>query len=209
MFTTQPTVELLHCTPLDFIQSGIRMCWNSESKSDDMGPKDLALIDRIANKNKHSSVLRHSVYIFRITASTKTLLAFSRHKAGVDFSVQSTRYTTSKRATNLTFTQTPNPSINQSLEQIMLLVQGHIQAGHSDDLIAMLLPQSYNYTFQVTMNLQAIQHFCNLRTTSHAHYDIQAVASLIFDSLPEQHQYLVTDYIHTESQSTDNLSIKD
>jgi len=128
------------------IMQGIRMCWNSESNSDNMNQKDLALIYRIANKNKHSSVLRHSLYTFRVTCSTKTLLAFTRHTVGVDFSFQSTRYTTSKRADELRFTQTSNSAINKSLDVIMGLVQGHIQAGHSDDDIAMLLPQAYEYT---------------------------------------------------------------
>ena len=111
--------KLISHTGLEHIISGIRICWASEDKSDSeyhqidyalddpadfhlngklksYGPKDLALIDRIANKLKHSSVLRHSLYVFECKASTKTLLAFTRHSVGVNFGVQSTRYTTSK-----------------------------------------------------------------------------------------------------------------
>jgi len=193
---TKLDIKLLHHTPLDFVNSGIRMCWNSEARSDNNGPIDQGLNVRIANKMKHSSVLRHSLYVFRITASTKTLLAFTRHKAGVDFSVQSTRYTTSKRADALTFTQTPNESINKSLEVIMDLVQGHIAAGHSDDDIAMLLPQAYDYTWQVSMNAQAIQHFLSLRTAPSAHYDIRAVANGMYSVLPDDHKYLFKDSLH-------------
>jgi len=186
-------VTLLHHTPLDFIKDGIRMCWASQNLSDEMGPKDLALINRIANKNKHSSVLRHSLYIFQITASTKTLLAFTRHKAGVEFSVQSSRYTTSKCASTMTFTPTRTAAINSKLDAIIEIVNEAITEGASDDDIAMLLPQAYNYTFQVSMNAQAIQHFLSLRTSSHAHYDIQAVADELFNQLPNEHKYLFED----------------
>jgi thymidylate synthase (FAD) len=188
-------VELIYHTPLDLVNSGIRMCWNSESKSDCNGPIDQALNLRIANKLKHSSVLRHSLYVFRITASTKTLLAFTRHHAGVEFSVQSTRYTTSKRADQLEFTETPNPIINGYLDAIMKLVQDAVQSGASNDDIAMLLPQAYNYTWQVSMNAQSIQHFLGLRTSPHAHYDIRAVAYAIYESLPADHVYLFHDCI--------------
>ena len=188
-------VTLLHHTPLDFIKDGIRMCWASQDKSDSMGPKDLALIDRIANKNKHSSVLRHSLYIFECTASTKTLLAFTRHKAGVDFSVQSSRYTTSKLRDSMTFTLTKDEAINKDLAIIYDIVIAAIERGAADDDIAMLLPQAYDYTFQVSMNAQAIQHFLALRTSKSAHWDIRELAHAMFESLPEDHKYLFEDSV--------------
>jgi thymidylate synthase (FAD) len=171
------------------------MCWNSESKSDNNGPIDQALNLRIANKLKHSSVLRHSLYVFRITASTKTLLAFTRHKAGVDFSVQSTRYTTKKRANQLSVTRTNDDFVNICLDQIMHIVQTAIDSGADNDDIAMLLPQAYDYTWQVSMNAQAIQHFLTLRTSPHAHYDIRAVANAMYNVLPSDHKYLFEDSI--------------
>lgn len=186
------TTKLLSHTGLEHIVSGIRMCWKSQDKSDNCGPTDLALIDRIANKLKHSSVLRHSLYIFECQASTKTLLAFTRHKAGVDFSVESTRYTTSKQGTSISFTDTRSPVVNKYLSDVMVMVQDCIQQGISDDDIAMLLPQAYNYTFQVSMNAQSLQHFFSLRSgpNSHAHYDINALANAMYDTLPTEHKFL-------------------
>lgn len=171
------------------------MCWASQDKSDNMGPIDLKLIDRIANKNKHSSVLRHSLYIFQITASTKTLLAMTRHKAGVEFSVQSSRYTTTKLSNSMTFTPTRTGKTNSYLDRIIDIVNEAIADGAPDDDLAMLLPQAYNYTWQVSMNAQAIQHFLTLRTTSHAHYDIRAVAEGMFALLPHDHKYIFTQYL--------------
>lgn len=228
-------VKLLQYTPLTNCATGIRMCWNSENKSDteeyvtnwvadtgwvmmddmseamfaeaypenpncngdlpEAGPKDKALIDRVANKQQHTSVLRHLNYTFRIECSTKTLLAFTRHKAGVEFSVQSTRFTTKKRKDSLEVTYTKNDKVNTHLDRIMVIVQEAIADGADNDDLSMLLPQGYNYTLQVTMNAQAIQHFLKLRTTKHAHWDIRAVANEIYNQLPEEHKYLYKEFL--------------
>lgn len=92
-------VELIHHTPLAVCSQAIRTCWDSHHLSDsedlnNCGQKDLELIDRIGNKMKHESVKNHITYNFKIDGiTTKTLLALTRHDVGVEFSVQSTRYT--------------------------------------------------------------------------------------------------------------------
>ena len=155
------------------------------------GTKDKELIDKVSNKNKHSSVLRHLNYTFDIEGmSTKTLLAFTRHKVGIEFSIQSTRYTTKKRREDLMFTGTGNIHINKMLQGIMDIVDLAIEEGYSNDDISMLLPQAYQYAGIVTMNAQAIQHFLELRTTKDAHYDIRKLAKEIFNTLPSDHKYL-------------------
>lgn len=46
-------VELLHSTPLYILVKAIRTCWDSFDKGDNLGEKDLNLIDRVCNKYKH------------------------------------------------------------------------------------------------------------------------------------------------------------
>ena len=210
-------VRLLHNTPLWVCATAIRTCWASEGKSDSYfeklgdefeyeevfvcGKKDKELIERVSNKNKHSSVLRHLNYIFDIQGiSTKTLLAFTRHKAGIEFSVQSTRYTTKKRKDDLSYTLTGDLRIDSKLSAISNLVNEAIEEGCSNDDIAMLLPQSYQYTCVVTMNAQAIQHFLKLRTNPSAHFDIRELALNIYASLPSEHKYLFKDSLYKEKQ---------
>ncbi len=194
-------VTLLHYTPLWVCAKAIRTCWDSHDKSDSIdgvcGEKDRELIERVANKRKHGSVLRHLSYTFDISGiSTKTLLAFTRHKAGVEFSLQSTRYTTKKRRQDLQFTRTPNDDINEKLQNIMDIVDEAIQEGYSNDDIAMLLPQAYQYSCVVTMNAQAIQHFLSLRTKMDAHYDIRALAYYLYEVVPDDHKYLFKEFVH-------------
>ena len=54
---------------------GVRRCWASEAHSDSVrcfdgttvtGEADKEIIERVGNKNKHSSVLRHLTYTFDI-----------------------------------------------------------------------------------------------------------------------------------------------
>lgn len=215
-------VKLLHHTPLWVCARAIRTCWDSHDKSDtsklmvnprgyaepEAGNRDKALIERVANKNKHSSVLRHLNYIFDIQGiSTKTLLAFTRHKAGVEFSVQSTRYTTKKRREDLQFTRTTNDDINEKLQDIMDIVDEAIEEGYNNDDISLLLPQAYQYSCVVTMNAQAIQHFLSLRLKKDAHYDIRELAKAIYMNLPEEHKYLFP--VPPEGVSNDPLKSKE
>lgn len=107
-------VELLNHTPLHIASTAIRTCWQSQEKSDTdlspwtdegtgmqypivCGPNDRALIDRVGNKFKHASTLEHLTYNFYISGVSRALLqelARHRHQS---LSVESTRYTMSKK----------------------------------------------------------------------------------------------------------------
>ena len=57
------------------------------------GEKDLAIIDRVANKHKHESTIEHLSYSFDICGVSRALLLeLSRHRIS-SFSVKSSRYT--------------------------------------------------------------------------------------------------------------------
>lgn len=95
-------VTLLHSTPLHISADGARTCWASQDKSDTdrinsvIGPKDLALIDRVGNKFHHASILEHiSMNFFIDGISRACLQEWSRHRH-MSQSVESTRYTMAK-----------------------------------------------------------------------------------------------------------------
>ena len=200
------TISLLHNTPLHIASNAIRKCYKSERNSDTgydefenfhTGAKDKALIERIGNQMKHKSTLRHVQYIFECNdVSTKTLLAFTRHSVGKDISVESTRFTLSKRADELSFTKTQDTYVNDCLEEIMEMVAGGVSEGCSNDNLAMILPQAYNYSFITTMNIQSLQHLLSMRTPKTAHWDIREFAYAIAEQIPEEHKYLFQEYIY-------------
>ena len=93
-------VTLLHHTPLHIASDGARTCWSSQDKSDTVdehiGPKDLALIDRVGNQFHHSSILEHISFNFFIDGISRACLQeWSRHRH-MSQSVESTRYTMAK-----------------------------------------------------------------------------------------------------------------
>jgi thymidylate synthase (FAD) len=99
----QCKVELKRSTPLVICADAIRECWGSQHRGDDGGPQDQALIDRVGNKNHHSSTLEHLVYTFRITDFSRAVLQeLSRHRIASP-SVRSTRYTLKELKLELPF----------------------------------------------------------------------------------------------------------
>ena len=188
-------VKSLHNTPLDICSRAIRTCWDSHDKSDG-GEADNKLIDRIGNKMKHESVKNHINYTFEIKGiTTKTLLALTRHDIGVEFSVQSTRYTTSKSVKNdkAFYTKSKNDTVNDCLYDIYQMVVKCVKEGVSNDETSMLLPQAWNYNLVCTMSMSALQHFLLLRESKDAHWDIQDLAKHLREAIPEDHKYLFKD----------------
>lgn len=108
-------VTLLHHTPLYIASDGARTCWSSQDKSDTertyedipfgktrslttikIGPKDLALIDRVGNQFHHSSILEHISFNFFIDGISRACLQeLARHRIA-SLSVKSSRYVLAK-----------------------------------------------------------------------------------------------------------------
>ena len=201
------TVELIHNTPLWIASKAIRKCYASGDKSDTVeyidskgdfkcGEKDKELIHRVGNKYAHKSTLRHVTYVFECDdVSTKTLLALSRHCIGKDISVESTRWTTKKRRNKLSYTKLKDDSRNEKLDRIMSIVQEAISEEWSNDDISMLLPQAYNYSFIMTMNIESLQWFLKMRTAKDAHWNIEELAHKLYEQIPKEHKYLFEDFV--------------
>ncbi len=97
-------VELLQHSSLAICATAIRTCWQSFDKSDNGGPADCALIDRVGNKFKHASTLEHLTYTFYISGISRALLQeLARHRMASP-SVKSTRYTLKELKDEISFT---------------------------------------------------------------------------------------------------------
>ena len=192
-------VTLLNNPTLEFVDSGIGMCWD-KGKYNPNTEKGKGRIDRVCNKNQHSSMLRFVQYIFEVELSTSALLEWTRHQVGVDYAVKSTRYCTKQNTSDIKVEYSRNDNVN-------LLIQKHIDEiisfiednnTFSNDDLKLLLPQAFIYKMQVQFNAQSLQHFLRLRTTRSAHYHIRDLANELFEKLPEEHKYLFTHCLHKE-----------
>lgn len=215
--------------------TGIRNCWDSHCKSDStwcndiiVGEKDLDLIERVGNKNKHKSVLEHMVFTFMITGlSRATLQELARHRMA-SYSVKSTRYTL-KELKNETEdlvlgSSTVSKYINiLSIEEDPLFLQYIESLGITkedleeidqtniltlrklkellenskcpNDLVKFALPECYRTNVVMTINARSLQNFLELRSSTHALWEIRLLAKRLYQALPEEAKPYFQNYI--------------
>jgi thymidylate synthase (FAD) len=195
-------VTLLQNTSLTVCASAIRTCWQSFDKSDNGGPKDCELIDRVGNKFKHASPLEHLVYTFYIQGISRALLQeLSRHRIA-SLSVKSTRYTLKELKAEESFTCkdferakkylvfTGDERVDcmsiKALENLRLI----LNEGISNDKAKYCLPESYKTELTWTINARSLQNFLTLRSDKSALWEIQNLAHALYESLPQEHKYL-------------------
>ena len=211
--------KLIYNTPLYICSSATRMSHDNHDKSDTKeiieyemdtddgyfeyktiktGDKDKALIKRVGVQMHHESVLEMLDYVFDVEMSTKTLLAFSRHRIGVSLTMRSTRYTTKK---NVDFHKVQGTkSTKKYLNKIMDIVNDAIKEGLSNDEVSLLLPQAYVYRGQIKFNGRSLRHFLKLRLAKGAHFQIRELAEDLYNNLPEDHKYLYEDLVNKKGE---------
>lgn len=198
-------VELLSSTPLSVLVKAIRTCWDSFDKGDNLGQKDLELIDRVCNQYKHESVSEHIVFSFNIEGISRMVLQeLTRHRIA-SLSVKSTRYCLKQLAKEKPFwnfeDETPvlgaisrsrkyinYPSgkessydeINPQLVQLEILRAQLLNIKNSDKA-KYYLPESYKTNLVWTINARSLKNFLNLRLSRSAHYEIRELAKEILN----------------------------
>ena len=226
-------IELLHWTPLWVCAKAIRKCWASEGKSDTLhqtydnpegeivdmymiGDKDKALIERIGNKNKHSSTLEHLNYTFDIDGISRACLQeLARHRHA-SLSVKSTRYTLKELKNSETFLNV-DKTIREDSEALNFLIDsGDVDINDANirqleelamcmnrtpttignDQLKYMLPEAYKTSLVWTINARSLQNFLSLRTSNSALWEIRELAYAIYDNLPDEHKYLFKEYIN-------------
>ncbi len=206
-------VELLHYMDLKICSHAIRTCWQSFEKGDEGGEKDRELILRVGNKLKHASTLEHLHYSFYIQGISRACLQeLARHRIA-SLSVKSTRYTLKELKEEESFLPfspdnlqraerflvfTENQAVNEAsiyaLENLRKLLVTNI----GNDLAKFAMPESYKTELTWSINARSLQNFFALRTSSSALWEIRNLAHSIFESLPEDHQFIFNDFIAHE-----------
>ena len=195
-------VTLMHNTPLDVCAHAIRTCWQSFDKSDEGGEKDKALIDRVGNKYKHASTLEHLVYTFYIKGISRALLQeLARHRVA-SLSVKSTRYTLKELKDADAFNETDfdgaskfivltgNEFVDSASIKALNNLQALLKKGISNDIAKYALPECYKTELTWTVNARSLQNFLSLRSSKSALWEIRDLASMLYNALPSEHQYL-------------------
>ena len=167
------------------------------------GKKDKALIERVGNKNKHSSTLEHLNYSFDIDGPSRALLQEKARHRIASISVQSSRYTIEKVLNGLgsieeCLVMTGDEDIdNLNIEHMTKLSELMVRRGKSlpRDISKYALVEAYKTSYVWTINARSLQNFLSLRTDKSALWEIRDLANEIFNQLPEEHKYLFVDFV--------------
>ena len=181
-------VKLINNPTLDYTDWAIGECYNKGCYTDP--EKKSNRIHKVANVSKHSSILEFTDYIFEITADTKTLLEMTRHRHA-NYACKSSRYTLDKG--EVYFEKTGDPEVDIQLSKWKTVIEDMISLGKKNDVVALMLPQAYQYRWVAKFNARSLQNFFELRLDKHAHYKIREVAIEMYNQIPEDHRFLFSE----------------
>ena len=173
-----------------------------------MGSKDKELIHRVGNKNKHASTLEHINYSFDIDGISRACLQeLARHRHA-SMSVKSTRYTLKelKEAEYTTqavmdFLVKVDEATDEYNFYALCKIREELKLGKSNDKVKYSLPEAYKTSLVWTINMRSLQNFLALRTNKAALWEIRDLANLIYNTLPEEHKYMYTEFIYKENKN--------
>lgn len=198
-------ITLLHFTPLNICSNAIRTCWQSFDKGDCGGEKDIALIERVGNKFKHSSTLEHLYYNFYIKGISRACLQeLARHRLA-SYSVKSSRYTLKElknedsflpmNPTNLAradrfIVKTGDNEVDSALLNALENLRVVVASGKANDIAKYAMPECYKTELSWSVNARSLQNFLALRSAKSALWEIRNLANAIFESLPKEHKFI-------------------
>ena len=159
------------------------------SKSDNLGEKDLALLEKIID-SKHESVLEHMVFTFKITDISRACLQeLARHRIA-SYSVKSTRYTlkelrdTPDNELENFLIENIEPIVKYSSIDSLKKIKMMLNMPNPDmDKIKYALPECYKTELVWTINLRSLRNFLKLRLSLKAHQEIRKLAYEIYTYL--------------------------
>lgn len=216
------------------INSVAMMCNECESERIDIiktiGPKDLALLDRVGNQYHHGSILEHVSFNFFIDGISRACLQeLARHRLA-SLSVKSSRYTLKelkdepafigltsdeddshttiaydyKRASKYILMTDSDNGGAQSVDRYSVDALDNLRLlivnGTSNDKAKYCMPESYRTQLTWSINMRSLQNFLSLRTDKKALPEIQHLARLIYEALPAEAQSLVKYCVKLEQE---------
>ena len=179
-------VKLINKPTLEFTDWAIGECYDKGCYTDPI--KRDKRIEKVALKHKHSSVLEFTNFVFEIEASTKVLLEMTRHRKA-SYACKSSRYTLNKG--EVIFESTGDEEVDSILVGWKVAIETMISRGKSNEITSLMLPQAYQYRWQVQMNFRAMKNYFSLRLAKGAHFQIREVSQAMLDLLPDDVKEIV------------------
>ena len=183
MFLENPLVEVEKFDGMKImknIERAMRTCYRSEGSITDDSYFRLL---KMAIDSGHESVLEHEKISVKIHCSINTYKDLTRHRTGIAFSIESTRYcnySKDKFGNNITFmnpvyiTDKNNYKIwEKCMHEIESCYLRMAENGAKPDELRTMLPHSVVAEVYMTCNIREWRHIFKLRTSKRVHPEIR------------------------------------
>ena len=180
--------------PLALIEAAGRTCYKSEAKIT-LGSAEKFV--RMILKRGHDSVLEHASVTFRITTDRGISHEIVRHRVGMSYSQESTRYV---KYGDIEVIEPEFSDKDEEYQHWLDAMQGAektykslIDTGLAPQHARSVLPNSLKTEIVVTGNYRAWRHFLTLRMDKAAHPQIRKVSRMLLRWFEENVPVIVED----------------
>jgi len=174
-----------------------RTCYKSEAKITEASANDFVfmLIQR-----GHESVLEHACATFRITCDRGVSHELVRHRVGVAYSQESSRYCNYGNANEIQVIEPPQLGSTRSIwmtamrtaEEVYLSM---IRSGVAPQIARSVLPTCLKTEIVVTANLREWRTILKQRTSKAAHPQMREIMLQVLDVFKEKLPVIVSDIV--------------
>lgn len=186
------SVRLVNYTPapLETIEQCGRVCYKSTTCAVPDHMKRIKTEEFVTNiiRRGHESVLEHVSFTFHIVTSRGVSHELVRHRTGIAFSQESTRYCNYNRSMNFII---PSEKIDmdeyiKSCQDIENLYRKWIDNGISPQNARVLLNHGLKTELFMTVNARELRHIFKLRLDYAAHPDMRFLMNLLVESIKDK-----------------------
>lgn len=215
-------VQLLHYTPKEVLIEAMSMPYKTDNFRNISTEEAVEKIKAICIDKKHSSVLEHITFNFKIEGISRLCLQeLVRHRMA-NYTVESTRYTLpSWEEADKLFDALGSRFINLNKDkrnevikilQKYFVIPNEIQINQIDimynqfkellrsnyttdkkDIIKYFLPESWRTNLVMSINIRSLRNLLYFRLDKYAHFEIRHLAYLIYQQIPKEYKILFGD----------------
>ncbi len=184
----KPSVEIVampdYPEALRIIESAARTCYKSEDK---IGPGSAERLIRHCIRRGHESVLEHVGLTFKIVTDRGVMAELTRHRIGVAFSVESTRYV--RYDGDMAFVEPwwwEDEALDEICKRHFIVACEDAEDRYTEMLkhglppqaARAVLPMALATTITMTANIREWRHIFKLRCDKSAHPDMVRVMTM-------------------------------
>lgn len=148
-------------------------------------------------KLRHESILEHINLTFSIKGLSRACLQeLARHRH-ISLSVESTRHTLRKYATE-DFVHSTFSDVYKHDKAMGFVIFAQSKPDMPNDELKYYLPEFWPTNLIITLNIREFRHILNLRTAPAALKEFRFLARGMFNEVPDDFKYLLQDCVHEE-----------